>query len=59
MHGRPRAPENSWIVSKTTGRPTGYTDSDVHPRLTANETVLTTREDLASWLATRQELAAT
>jgi hypothetical protein len=59
MHGRPRAPENSWIVSKTTGRPTGYTDSDVHPRLTVNETVLTTREDLASWLANRQELVAT
>jgi hypothetical protein len=57
MHGRPRAPENSWIVSKTTGRPTGYADGDVHPNLTANETVLTTREELASFLATRSTLA--
>jgi hypothetical protein len=59
MHGRPRAQENSWIVSKTTGRPTGYADEDVHPQLTANETVLTTREELASWLADRREMAAT
>ena len=59
MHGRPRAQENSWIVSKTTGRPTGYADGDVHPQLTANETVLTTREELASWLAGRREMAAT
>jgi hypothetical protein len=57
MHGRPRAPENSWIVSKTTGRPTGYADGDVHPNLTANETVLTTREELASFLAARSTLA--
>ena len=59
MHGRPRAPDNSWIVSKTTGRPTGYADSDVHPQLTLNETVLTTREELASWLAERADMAAT
>ena len=59
MHGRPRAQENSWIVSKTTGRPTGYADGDIHPQLTANETVLTTREDLASWLADRAEMAPT
>jgi hypothetical protein len=58
MHGRPRAPENSWIVSKTTGRPTGYTDSDVHPQLMLNETVLTTPEALVSLLATHQEMAA-
>jgi hypothetical protein len=59
MHKRPRAPENSWIVSKTTGRPTGYTDSDVHIKLSANETVLTTREELASWLASHTEMAVT
>jgi hypothetical protein len=58
MHGRPRAAENSWIVSKTTGRPTGYADTDVHPKLTANEAILTTREELTSWLASREEMAA-
>ena len=35
MHGRPRAQANSWIVSKSSGRPTGYADADVHPELTA------------------------
>ena len=52
MHGQPRAPENSWIVSKHNGRPTGYRDADIHPELTANEMILTTREELTTWLAT-------
>lgn len=51
MRGRPRAPSNSWIASKATGRPTGYADSDVHPQLGANERVLRTREELAEWLS--------
>jgi len=58
MHGRPRAQDNSWIVSKTSGRPTGYADGDVHPKLTVNETVLTTREELASFLASCEQHAA-
>ena len=53
MHGKPREQENSWIVSKTTGRPTGYADDDVHPRLTSNDAILRTREELATWLASR------
>ena len=55
MHKQPRVQENSWIVSKNTGRPTGYPDADVHPSLTANEAVLTTREELESWLADHAE----
>jgi hypothetical protein len=51
MRGRDRAPSNSWIVSKETGRPTGYRDDDIHPSLLANEKVLVTREELAAWLA--------
>ena len=58
MHGRPRAQDNSWIVSKTTGRPTGYADGDVHPNLTVNATVLATREELASFLASCEQPAA-
>jgi hypothetical protein len=53
MHGRPREAGNSWIVSKTTGRPTGYPEDAIHPQLTANETILHTREELATWLASR------
>jgi hypothetical protein len=53
MRGKPRAQSNCWIVSKTTGRPTGYADADLHPQLMSNETVLTTREELAAWLGSR------
>jgi hypothetical protein len=59
MHGRARAQENSWIVSKSSGRPTGYADGDIHPQLTSTETVLTTREELQSWLANHEAMAAT
>jgi hypothetical protein len=51
MRGKPRAPGNSWVVSKNTGVPTGYADADLHPQLRANEKVLITREELAEWLA--------
>jgi hypothetical protein len=53
MRGKPREQSNSWIVSKATGRPTGYADSDMHPRLATNEVILKTREELAAWLAAR------
>jgi hypothetical protein len=53
MKGHPRAPENSWIVSKSTGLPSGYADTDMHPELTARPSVLKTREELESWLANR------
>jgi hypothetical protein len=53
MRGKPRAPDHSWIVSKATGRPTGYAETDVHPGLTANEKVLATREELSDWLSSR------
>src|ERR1044072_4513915 len=53
MHSRPRERTNSWIVSKATGRPTGYHDTDLHPQLTANATVIETRDELASWLRSR------
>lgn len=51
MRGKPRAPDNSWIVSKSTGKPTGYAEADVHPHLTAVDTVLTTADDLEAWLS--------
>lgn len=51
MHGRPRTPSNSWIVAKSTGRPTGYKDEDIHPDLLAKDQVLATREELSAWLA--------
>ena len=53
MRTRPREQVNSWVVSKSTGKPTGYTDADVHPELTVNETVLQTEDELATWLRNR------
>jgi len=35
------------------GRITGYAESDVHPSLTTNDSVLATRDELASWLKSR------
>ena len=53
MNGRTRERGSSWIVSKSTGKPTGYADTDLHPQLTATENILSTREELATWLASR------
>ena len=50
MRARPREQANSWIVSKSTGRPTGYDDAHVHPQLMAHESVILTREELETWL---------
>jgi hypothetical protein len=53
MRSRRREQANSWIVSKATGRPTGYDDADLHPQLLANASVIETRDELASWLSSR------
>ena len=50
MAGRPRDAQHSWIVSKQTGRPTGYADDQVAPDLTAKPEVLSSREELLAWL---------
>lgn len=50
MRARPREQANSWIVSKTTGKPTGYDDAKLHPQLMANASVIATRDELAAWL---------
>jgi hypothetical protein len=53
MRTRPREQGNSWIVSKTTGKPTGYDDASIHPQLMANTAVLATPDELATWLRNR------
>jgi hypothetical protein len=50
MAGRDRDPHSSWIVSRDTGMPTGYSDEQMHPELTARETILSTPNELAAWL---------
>jgi hypothetical protein len=50
MTGRDRDPHGSWIVSRETGMPTGYTEDQIHPELTSRETILSTPQELESWL---------
>ena len=51
MLGRERDPRSSWIVSRQNGLPTGYTPEQTHSEITARDRVLSTPEELRSWLA--------
>ena len=50
MTGREREPKSSWIVSRQTKQPTGYTPEQIHPALAERESVLATPESLRVWL---------
>lgn len=54
MSGKPKTPRNSWVVSKATGRPTGYLASETHPALEQNPDVISTPEALAAWLGSHK-----
>ena len=41
-----RCPLASWVVSASTGTPTGYAESEVHPDLHLNPDIVTSGEDL-------------
>ena len=58
MKGRQRDVRHSWVVSRTSGVPTGYEPSQMHPQLLASERIIETREDLERWLSSVGELAA-
>jgi hypothetical protein len=51
MTGRARDQRSSWIVSRQTGKPTGYEPDQTHPDIAEREGVLDTAEALRSWLA--------
>ena len=53
MKGREREQKNSWIVSTSTGIPTGYPPDALHPELKVNQKVLRTKEELSEFLAER------
>jgi len=57
MKGRTRDTRHSWVVSKTTGLPTGYQPADIHPELLSKPEVLSTREQLTEWLKSVGEVA--
>ena len=50
MGGRPRDFRHSWVVSKSTGLPTGYGPEHMHPELRSRAEVLSTGDELAHWL---------
>ena len=50
MNGRPRDPLHSWVVSKATGRPTGYIDDQVHEDLHRSPHVIQSVDELRALL---------
>jgi hypothetical protein len=49
--GYPRIPRTSWVVSKSSGRPTGQDGSALHPDLFQNPHVISNSAELKAWLA--------
>mgnify|MGYP006950018551 CR=1 FL=1 len=50
MAGQKKDPENSWVVTAKTKKPTGYLPHEIHPNLEERANVITTHLDLANWL---------
>lgn len=50
MTGRERNPKSSWIVNRGTGKPTGYSDDQIHPEIGERAKILDTPESLRAWL---------
>jgi hypothetical protein len=47
----PRSPRTSWVVGKSTGKPTGQSGTDLHPDLLKNPHVISGSAELKTWLA--------
>ncbi|MDQ3081325.1 MAG: hypothetical protein M3R07_03830 [Gemmatimonadota bacterium] len=50
MSGRERNPRSSWIVSRESGAPSGYSEEQLHPALEERENILSTPGALRGWL---------
>lgn len=50
MQGLPKVPRNSWVVAKKSGLPTGYSATQIDPRLRPEEPAIDTPEQLMAWL---------
>ena len=53
MSGRERDQRHSWVVSLKSGLPTDYPQELMHPELALSATVITTKDELLSWLSAR------
>src|SRR4051794_37750046 len=51
MDKRSRGPRDSWVVSRSTGMPSGYAPEQIHPGIKSREAILSTAEQLAAWLS--------
>ena len=50
LKGRDRGRRYSWIVNRGTGKPTGYQDDQIDPRLLDSGPVIRTDAELQQWL---------
>ncbi len=50
MSGRERNSHSSWIVSRESGAPSGYSVEQLHPALEERKNILSTPEALRGWL---------
>lgn len=50
MTGRDRDKRSSWVVSRESGQPSGYSDEQKHEALTEREKILGSPDDLRNWL---------
>jgi len=54
MSGRERNQRHSWVVNLKSGLPTDYSAELMHGELTANAMIIRTKDDLSTWLASRE-----
>ena len=62
LKGRDRGRTYSWIVNRQTGKPTGYQDDQLDPRLVGSNPVIDDADALQRWLdhvATESHAVAT
>ena len=53
LKGRERGRRYSWIVNRETGRPSGYAEDQIDPRLAGSGPVIASDTELQAWLASR------
>jgi hypothetical protein len=53
MQGRERDQRHSWVVSRRSGEPTGYSPEQIHPSLHEKSEIFATKAELARYLAAR------
>lgn len=50
LTGHPRDHRHCWVVRASDGQPTGYTEAQKHPALTSRPHIISSADELDSWL---------